>query len=93
MHHILRKLGFSARQVLLVMYSLQAFLTILGILVSKGYTTPIILGAAFIVVVYFSFLRVMVVFSTRTQVAANLASNSMPTLKGNLSRQNTSLGR
>lgn len=93
MHHVLRKLGFSARQVLLVMYSLQAFLTILGILVSRGFTTPIILGVAFIAVVYFSFLRVMVVFRTKTQVTAKLTANSIPTLKGDLSRQNTSLGR
>ena len=93
MHHVLRKLDFSPKQVLLVMYSMQAFLAILGVLVLKGLTAPIILGVAFVIVVYFSFLRVMTVSSTRIPVTAKLTPNSIPSLKSNLPRQNTSLGR
>lgn len=93
MHHVLRKIGFSPRQVLLAMYSMQAFLAILGVLVFQGYTTPVLLGAFFIAVVYFSFLRIMVASHVRPAVTATLAPNTIPSLKSNLPRQNTSLGR
>jgi len=90
MHHVLRKIGFSPRQVLLAMYSMQAFLAILGVFVFMGYATPMILGGCFIAVVYFSFLRIMVASHER---APKLAPNTIPSLKSNLPRQNTSLGR
>ena len=93
MHHVLRKIGFSPRRVLLTMYSMQAFLAILGVLVFKGYATPGILGACFIAVVYFSFLRIMVAAHARPAVTTTLAPNALPSLKSNLPRQNTSLGR
>ena len=90
MHHVLRKIGLSPKQVLLAMYSMQAFLAILGVFVFMGYATPMILGGCFIAVVYFSFLRIMVASHARTP---QLTPNTIPSLKSNLPRQNTSLGR
>lgn len=93
MHHVLGDFGCSAKQILLAMYSMQAFLTVLGLLVWKGFTLPIFVGVAFMVVLFVSFLRVMVASRASAPVTAKLSANSIPTLKSNLPRQNTSLGR
>jgi UDP-GlcNAc:undecaprenyl-phosphate GlcNAc-1-phosphate transferase len=93
MHHVLRKFGLSPKQVLVVMYSMQVFLAVLGIFTLKGFTSPVVLGVTFIAAVYFSFLRVMVAYSTRERATEKLTAGSMPTLESNLPRQNTSLGR
>jgi UDP-GlcNAc:undecaprenyl-phosphate GlcNAc-1-phosphate transferase len=93
MHHVLRELSFSPKQTLLVMYSMQAFLAALGLLVLKGFVFPIIIGLAFVAVVFVSFLRIMVISGTVVPAAPKLAPDSIPTLKSNMPRQNTSLGR
>ena len=93
MHHVLRELSFSPKQTLLVMYSMQAFLAALGLLVLKGFVFPVIIGLAFVAVVFVSFLRIMVIAGTIAPAAPKLASESIPPLKSNMPRQNTSLGR
>lgn len=93
MHHVLRELSFTPRQTLLVMYSIQAFLAGLGLLVLKGFTFPIVIGLAFVAVVFVSFLRIMVVSGTIVPGAPKLTTDSIPSLKSNMPRQNTSLGR
>jgi UDP-GlcNAc:undecaprenyl-phosphate GlcNAc-1-phosphate transferase len=81
MHHILRELSFSPKQTLVVMYSMQAFLAALGLLVVMGYTFPIVIGLAFVAVVFASYLRVMVVSQSEAPAAAPKLSSSIPQLK------------
>jgi UDP-GlcNAc:undecaprenyl-phosphate GlcNAc-1-phosphate transferase len=96
MHHVLRELSFSPRQVLLVMCAMQAFLATLGLLVMEGFVFPIVIGVAFVVIVFVSYLRVMVVSganrSTSTSTKLSAAS-SIPSLKSNIPRQKASIGR
>ncbi len=63
------------------MYSMQAFLAALGLLVLKGYTFPIVIGLAFSAVVFASYLRVMVVSQSGAPAAPKLAASSIPQLK------------
>jgi UDP-GlcNAc:undecaprenyl-phosphate GlcNAc-1-phosphate transferase len=93
MHHVLRELSFTPRQILFVMYSMQLFLTVLGLLVVKGFVFPIVVGAAFVVIVFVSFLRVMVVSDAGAPASPKLASNSIPPLKNDVPRQKASVGR
>lgn len=93
MHHVLRELAFSPKQTLWLMYSMQAFLAALGLLVLKGFVFPIVIGLAFVTVVFVSFLRIMVISGTIVPATPKLATDSIPSLKSNLPRQNTSLGR
>ena len=82
MHHVLRGFGLSHRQVLAVMLSMHAFLAILGILAAKGMVISMVLGLAFIVVVYATFLRVMVVSRLVTErIPTKLTPNSIPSLE------------
>lgn len=93
MHHVLRELSLSPRQILLVMCSMQAFLAVLGLLVMEGFVFPIVIGLAFITIVFISFLRAMVVSGAKETMPANLSANSIPTLKSNIPRQKASIGR
>lgn len=81
MHHILSGLSLSPKQTIVVMYSMQAFLAALGLLVLKGYTFPIVIGLAFSAVVFASYLRVMVVSQSGAPAAPKLAASSIPQLK------------
>ena len=81
MHHILSELSFSPKQTLVVMYSMQAFLAALGLLVLMGYTFPIAIGMGFVAIVFASFLRVMVVSQSEVPAAAKLSTSSIPQLK------------
>jgi UDP-GlcNAc:undecaprenyl-phosphate GlcNAc-1-phosphate transferase len=81
MHHILSELSFSPKQTLVVMYSMQAFLAALGLLVLKGYTFPIVIGLAFVAVVFASYLRVMVISQSVAPAAPKLSTSSIPQLK------------
>ena len=93
MHHVLCELSFTPRQTLLVMYSMQVILAMLGLLVSMGFVFPIVIGLAFVSVVFLSYLRVMVVSRTSASVTRKLSAKPIPTLKSNVPRQNTSVGR
>jgi hypothetical protein len=81
MHHILIGLSFSPKQTLIVMYSMQAFLAALGLLVLKGYSFPIFVGLLFVAVVFISYLRLMVVSQVESPAAPKLAASSIPQLK------------
>lgn len=81
MHHILSELSFSPTQTLVVLYSMQAFLAAFGLLTLRGYTFPIVVGLAFVAVVFASFLRVMVVSQSGASAAPNLAASPIPQLK------------
>ena len=98
-HHVLRQLGLSPRQTLAALYSMQAFLAVLGILVFRGALLPVIFGVAFFAVICVSFLRVMIVATpakvTKPRVAGTISTQSIPTLESNIPTQNTtsSVGR
>ncbi|MGD8412779.1 MAG: MraY family glycosyltransferase [Candidatus Latescibacterota bacterium] len=81
MHHILSALSFSPKQTLVVMYSMQALLAALGLLVLNGHSFPIFIGLLFVAIVFVSYLRVMVVSQSEPAGAPNLASGSIPQIK------------
>lgn len=81
MHHILIALSLSPKQTLVVMYSMHAFLAVLGLLVLKGFLFPIVIGLLFVAVVFVSYLRVMVVTRAGVPAASNLAASSIPQMK------------
>jgi UDP-GlcNAc:undecaprenyl-phosphate GlcNAc-1-phosphate transferase len=81
MHHILGELSFSPKQTLVVMYSMQAFLAALGLLVLKGYSFPIVIGLLFVAVVFVSYLRLMVISQAEAPAAPKLATSSIPQLE------------
>jgi UDP-GlcNAc:undecaprenyl-phosphate GlcNAc-1-phosphate transferase len=93
MHHIMKDLGASPRRILFVLYSMEAFLAALGVLVLLGYVLPAILGVALIVVAFVTFLRIMVASRTAAPVGANLAASSLRPLKSNVANRDASLGR
>jgi UDP-GlcNAc:undecaprenyl-phosphate GlcNAc-1-phosphate transferase len=81
MHHILSGLSFSPKQTLVILYSMQALLASLGLLVLKGYTFPLVVGATFVAVVFASYLRVMVVSQSGEPAAPKLATSSIAQMK------------
>jgi UDP-GlcNAc:undecaprenyl-phosphate GlcNAc-1-phosphate transferase len=82
MHHILSTFGFSSRQTLLVLYTLQAVMACIGVLAMIGYVFPIVLGLLFLLLLYVSFFRLMVT-SRRglSAVTTRFAHNSIPSLE------------
>jgi UDP-GlcNAc:undecaprenyl-phosphate GlcNAc-1-phosphate transferase len=96
MHHVLRELSFSPRQILLVMCAMQAFLATLGLLVMEGFVFPIVIGVVFVAIVFVSYLRVMVVSGTNRSTSTSpklSAASSIHSLKSNIPRQKASIGR
>jgi UDP-GlcNAc:undecaprenyl-phosphate GlcNAc-1-phosphate transferase len=81
-HHILSTFGFSARQTLFVLYSVQAIMASLGVLAMMGFVFPIVLGLLFLLLLYVSFFRLMVTTQRdRKAVAPRFAPNSIPSLE------------
>jgi hypothetical protein len=93
MHHVLRELSFSPKQTLLVMYTMQAFLAGLGLLVLKGFVFPIVIGLVFTGVVFLSYLRIMIVSRSSVPSTPTLTHNTIAPLKSNMPRQKASIGR
>lgn len=97
MHHVLTHVGFSPRQVLLVVYSMQMLFAVVGVTVMSGATVSLVLGCALAAVAFVSFLRLMVASrQTGGRVAPAMSPSSIPlksNLRGNLPPQRTSVGR
>ena len=93
MHHVLRELSFSPRQTLMVMYGKQVFMSVIGLLVLKGFVFPIVVGLVFAAVVFLSYLRIMIVSRSTATSAPTLAPNTITPLKGSMQRQKASIGR
>ncbi len=101
-HHLLNEFGFSPRQTVAVVYAMQGFLSVLGVLTVTGGLVPLSLGIAFVAVTYVSFLRVMVATRRASAVVpveprpahpAVTAKNITP-LKTNIrTRETTTVGR
>ena len=73
--------GLDPKKALVVMCSMQAFLAALGLLVLKGYSFPIVIGLLFVVVVFVSYLRLMVISRAEAPAAPKLATSSIPQLE------------
>jgi UDP-GlcNAc:undecaprenyl-phosphate GlcNAc-1-phosphate transferase len=97
MHHVLTHMGFSSRQVLFVIYSMQTLFAVVGVTAMSGATLPLVLGSVFVAVTFASFLRLMVASrQTGGRVAPAMSPGSIPlksNLRGNLPPQRTSAGR
>lgn len=93
MHHVLTHLGFTPRQVLLVVYSMQAVLAVIGVATMTGVVLPVIAGLAFIALAFVSFLRVMVASRpSGGRVATGMSPTTIP-LKNGLPSQRGTAGR
>ncbi|MDH3216685.1 MAG: undecaprenyl/decaprenyl-phosphate alpha-N-acetylglucosaminyl 1-phosphate transferase [Candidatus Krumholzibacteria bacterium] len=81
-HHVLSLFGFSPRQVLGILYCMQALMALLGILTVKGLIVPLILGLVIVTIMFLSFIKIMVASKERTgSVAAKFTHNSIPSLE------------
>ncbi len=82
MHHVLNSFGFSPKQTLLVLYSIECVLAILGIFALKGFVLPIVSGCVFFIAVFFSFFKLMIAEGRREREAADaLARDTIPALE------------
>ena len=81
-HHVLAAFGFSTRQTLFILYSMQAVMALLGILVMMGFILPLILGLVVLSLLFFTFIRIMVATESQAQGTApvELSPNSFPSL-------------
>lgn len=81
-HHILTSFGFSARQTLAVLYSMQALMAALGILAVMGHALFVLAGAAFFAFSFSVFYRMMVVSKeTLPEGAPDFVRGSVPSLE------------
>ncbi|MCZ6767099.1 MAG: MraY family glycosyltransferase [bacterium] len=81
-HHILSSFGFTARQTVVILYSLQAVMACLGVLAMSGYVIPIVAGGVVFVLLFVGFFRLMVVAKQRSHtVSQDLSHGSVPSLE------------
>jgi UDP-GlcNAc:undecaprenyl-phosphate GlcNAc-1-phosphate transferase len=82
MHHMLSSFGFSPKQTLTILYSVEFVLAVLGILATRGFVLPIVIGCGFFIFVFVSFFRLMMVEGQRErEAAAVLTEDSIPSLQ------------
>lgn len=97
MHHVLTRMGFSPRQVLLVMYSMQTLFAVVGVTAMSGAALPLILGCVLAALAFATFLRLMVASHQPSgRVAPSMSPSSIPlksNIRGNMPPQRTSAGR
>jgi UDP-GlcNAc:undecaprenyl-phosphate GlcNAc-1-phosphate transferase len=81
-HHVLTSFGFSARQTLTVLYSMQALMAAFGILAVMGFVLPVLGGVALFALAFSTFYRMMVsTKETSSEGAPDFARGSVPTLE------------
>lgn len=97
MHHVLTRMGFSPRQVLFVIYSMQVLFAVVGVTAMSGAALPLILGCSLAAVGFWAFLHLMVAGRhTGGRVAPSMTPSSIPlksNLRGNMPPQRSSVGR
>jgi UDP-GlcNAc:undecaprenyl-phosphate GlcNAc-1-phosphate transferase len=97
MHHVLTRMGFSPRQVLFVVYSMQTLFAVVGVTAMSGAAVPLILGFTLAAVSFAIFLRLMVASHQPSgRVAPSMSPSSIPlksNIRGNMPPQRTSVGR
>jgi len=81
-HHVLRSFGFSPRQTLVILYSVQAVLAAMGTLAILGFVFPIVTGVAILLVAFFTFYGMMVASKVkRVERPSEFAPGSIPSLE------------
>ena len=80
-HHIISSFGFSPRQNLVILYSIQVVMALLGVLAMSGLMLPLILGLALMVLLFVTFIRVMVASDARPDLGTQFVHNSVPSLE------------
>jgi len=95
MHHVLRHAGYSPRQILGILYSMQAVFCVLGVAVSAGFVVPLFVGIAFVAVAFASFFRMMVVSRASGGHVVDISPGTIPIkgdMRSNISSQRSSVG-
>jgi UDP-GlcNAc:undecaprenyl-phosphate GlcNAc-1-phosphate transferase len=81
-HHILTSFGFSARQTLAMLCSMQALMAVLGILAVMGFILPVVAGVVFLALASSTFYRMMVVSKEKlAEPAGEFVRGSVPSLE------------
>ncbi|UCG52033.1 MAG: undecaprenyl/decaprenyl-phosphate alpha-N-acetylglucosaminyl 1-phosphate transferase [Candidatus Latescibacterota bacterium] len=81
-HHVLGTFGFSPRQTLVILYSMQAVLAALGILAVMGFVFPIVTGLGILLVAFSTFYRMMVASKMRLgERPSEFPRGSVPSLE------------
>jgi len=80
-HHIISSFGFSPRQNLGILYSMQAVMALLGVLAVRGQVVPLILGLALMTLLFATFIRVMVASEARLDLSTQFVRSSVPSLE------------
>ncbi len=81
-HHVLTSFGFSARQTLAVLYSMQVLMAALGTLAVMGFVLPVVAGVAFLAMAFSTFYRMMVVSKEKpVELAPDFVHGSVPSVE------------
>jgi UDP-GlcNAc:undecaprenyl-phosphate GlcNAc-1-phosphate transferase len=81
-HHVLTSFGFSPRQTLGILYTVQAVMAGFGVLAIMGFVIPVIAGLAFLLLAFLTFYRIMVAAKEReTKQPTEFAHGSIPSLE------------
>jgi UDP-GlcNAc:undecaprenyl-phosphate GlcNAc-1-phosphate transferase len=81
-HHVLTSFGFSPRQTLGVLYTMQIVMAALGVLSIGGFALPVFAGVAFLFVAFTTFYRMMVASKERArETASDFVHGTVPSLE------------
>ncbi len=90
MHHVLQQTGFSPRQILAILFSMQVFLSALGIVAAQGFTFPLVIGGVFLLATAVVFFRMMIVVrATQVEPRPDIAPASARVAGGSVVRGRT----
>lgn len=94
MHHVLQKDGFSPRQVLSILFSMQVFLSSLGIIAAQGFAFPIIIGGVFLLATAVVFFRMMIATNkARVETTPDIGLHTLRIEGGRIVREKTTASR
>lgn len=81
-HHVIHSFGFTNRETLFILYTLQGVMALLGVLAMKGLMVAIVLGIVMVVLTFATFLRIMLVSPERSRpVPREFVHSSIPSLE------------
>jgi len=81
-HHVLTSFGFSTRQTLALLYSMQAVMAVLGFLAVLGFVLPVIAGVVLLALAFSTFYGMMVVSKAkRSEGTPDFVHGSVPSLE------------
>ena len=81
-HHVLGAFGFTTRQTVVILYLMQTVMALLGVLAAMGFLFPLVVGIIFMVILFVTFIRMMVVIKPKAQaIQPKFAPDSIPSLE------------